>query len=91
MQVHWHSHFPCRALNFSCHGPLCVVVSVFHPKSICGSRLFISDVNECIVDNGGCEHECCNSFGSFQCKCPLGFKLASDGRHCAGIRFSLKD
>ncbi|ESO99452.1 hypothetical protein LOTGIDRAFT_158536 [Lottia gigantea] len=43
------------------------------------------DVNECGINNGGCERECCNSIGSFKCKCPQGFELAADGRRCTDI------
>ena len=46
--------------------------------------LHVLDINECAVNNGGCEHDCCNSFGSFVCRCPLGYELAADGRHCEG-------
>ncbi|KAF3698199.1 Epidermal growth factor-like protein 6 [Channa argus] len=35
------------------------------------------DINECISGGGGCPHrrKCVNTFGSFVCKCHLGFKL----------------
>lgn len=41
------------------------------------------DINECLLDNGGCVGgECINHIGSFQCKCSLGYRLASDRRTC---------
>ena len=28
------------------------------------------DINECLINNGGCSHSCTNTAGSFQCSCP---------------------
>uniref|UniRef100_A0A8D0GZ60 EGF-like calcium-binding domain-containing protein n=1 Tax=Sphenodon punctatus TaxID=8508 RepID=A0A8D0GZ60_SPHPU len=41
-------------------------------------------VNECEVGNGGCESQCCNTIGSFYCKCPDGSRLKDDGKACEG-------
>lgn len=46
--------------------------------------LYFSDENECSVNNGGCEHSCSNTIGSFHCKCPPGFTLSQDHRTCEG-------
>ena len=46
--------------------------------------LFLSDVNECEGDDGGCEGYCCNTIGSFYCKCPQGSRLEPDGKSCQG-------
>ena len=43
-----------------------------------------SDVNECEETNGGCEALCCNTIGSFYCRCPSGLKLNEDGKTCQG-------
>uniref|UniRef100_A0A8C7YTM1 Vitamin K-dependent protein S n=1 Tax=Oryzias sinensis TaxID=183150 RepID=A0A8C7YTM1_9TELE len=37
------------------------------------------DVNECSTANGGCDHECNNTVGSYRCSCRQGYRL--DGRH----------
>ncbi|KAK1798016.1 hypothetical protein P4O66_000488 [Electrophorus voltai] len=38
------------------------------------------DVNECFFNNGGCQHVCVNTMGSYQCLCKEGFFL-SDNQH----------
>ncbi len=43
-----------------------------------------SDINECADSNGGCEDMCCNTIGSFYCRCPGGMKLGADGKSCQG-------
>lgn len=40
----------------------------------------IADINECSADNGGCQDQCCNTIGSYYCKCQAGQKLEDDGR-----------
>lgn len=47
-------------------------------------RFSPSDVNECEETNGGCEALCCNTIGSFYCRCPPGLKLNEDGKTCEG-------
>ncbi|CEM01905.1 unnamed protein product [Vitrella brassicaformis CCMP3155] len=46
-----------------------------------------TDINECAdpVTNGGCEHVCINTPGSFQCECLEGFVLAEDGLSCKDV------
>ena len=47
------------------------------------------DVNECEKFNGGCDHQCNNTIGSFNCNCTKGFFLDANGRTCIG-KFSVK-
>ena len=42
------------------------------------------DVNECQMLNGGCEHDCINTNGSYVCKCKKGFFLDGNGKTCSG-------
>ena len=44
--------------------------------------LFI-DINECNQRNGGCEHNCTDTIGSFTCSCNTGYQLIEE-RHCFG-------
>ncbi|XP_025950725.2 tolloid-like protein 2 isoform X2 [Dromaius novaehollandiae] len=43
---------------------------------------FFSDKDECSKDNGGCQHECINTFGSYVCHCRNGFLLHENGHDC---------
>lgn len=39
-------------------------------------------MDECAVNNGGCQHECVNTIGSFICTCHNGFTLHENQRDC---------
>lgn len=51
----------------------------------------ITDVNECLDNNGDCEHECINEIGNYKCACRDGFKLRGDNRTCELIAQSSGD
>ena len=42
------------------------------------------DDNECLINNGGCDHTCVNTNGSYHCMCNDTFTLDSDGHGCSG-------
>ena len=46
--------------------------------------LLYIDVDECVTNNGGCDHYCTNTIGSFVCSCYPGYTLDGDGRTCLG-------
>lgn len=46
-----------------------------------------TDIDECEINNGGCEHICKNQLGSFSCSCPTGLQLSSNGKTCVGEFF----
>lgn len=48
----------------------------------------ILDINECDKSNGGCDHKCNNTDGSFNCYCNNGFVLDSDNIGCSGMYVS---
>ena len=43
-----------------------------------------TDKNECKLANGGCDHVCTNTDGSYDCSCKSGFQLKSNRRECEG-------
>jgi len=51
----------------------------------------VTDVNECDVYNGRCQHTCINVDGSYYCDCNPGFVLAPNSRTCNGIRHRSRD
>lgn len=40
------------------------------------------DINECLSDNGGCDHVCVNTIGSMHCSCNASYLLAADNKTC---------
>ena len=45
---------------------------------------FVTDNNECLSNNGGCEYSCHNTIGSYYCSCNTGYVINSDNHHCDG-------
>ena len=41
------------------------------------------DVDECTTNNGGCDHTCENTYGTFKCICNEGYALQADGTTCS--------
>lgn len=50
---------------------------------------FPPDVDEC-ANRDTCQHECKNTFGSYQCLCPPGYQLMLNGKTCQGERDSVR-
>lgn len=46
-----------------------------------------ADIDECLENNGGCDHFCRNTVGSFECSCQKGHKLLTNERTCQGERW----
>ena len=46
--------------------------------------LSITDDNECLTLNGGCDYICNNTEGSHICTCPQGLQISANGRGCVG-------
>ena len=45
---------------------------------------FILDINECEINNGGCDQKCLNTAGTYQCDCFEGFIYNSTTKECKG-------
>ena len=50
-----------------------------------------SDIDECTVNNGGCNQNCTNTDGGFECSCNTGFTLGLDGKTCSDINECASD
>ncbi|XP_067000495.2 signal peptide, CUB and EGF-like domain-containing protein 1 isoform X2 [Anabrus simplex] len=46
-----------------------------------GNGKICKDINECVVRDGGCVHNCHNTPGSYRCSCHSGFKADPDDNH----------
>ena len=44
--------------------------------------MLFADKDECSKDNGGCQHECINTIGSYVCQCRNGFILHENKHDC---------
>lgn len=65
-----------------------VMVKIFYFKPLTVTICF-TDVDECLTDNGGCDHFCHNYYGGHECSCRPGYTLQDDGRECVGKRCQL--
>ncbi|XP_053389061.1 uncharacterized protein LOC128552082 [Mercenaria mercenaria] len=43
------------------------------------------DTDECEVANGGCQHICHNTVGSYECSCNTGYILSDNGGTCSDV------
>lgn len=50
------------------------------------SAVFFQEFDECKNPSHGCQHECINTLGSYECSCNNGYQLKSDGKSCEGIK-----
>lgn len=46
------------------------------------AAVFFTDIDECAVNNGGCQHECKNTIGSYVCSCHNGYTLHDNEHDC---------
>ena len=51
--------------------------------------LYLSDKDECAVENGGCQHICRNTIGSYYCSCQQGTSVHVTFRKKANFKGSL--
>ena len=53
--------------------------------------MFLSDVDECKDENGGCGHNCSNTVGSYRCSCLSGYTLNTTDNTCKGKQNCVSD
>ena len=72
-----------------------IIITVINPSTyiyityinkLCNTIL--TDIDECKTSNGGCDHICTNTNGSYQCSCHDGYSLAEDNSHCVGMQYN---
>ena len=49
----------------------------------------LTDYDECLVGNFGCQHRCVNTVGSAFCTCNAGYRLSQNRKSCDGEMLSL--
>ena len=65
--------------NTNCTGQLTIALTIY-------LYIFFADIDECNITNGGCEHICYNSVGSYLCSCYSGYSLQLfNGHNCSGF------
>ena len=47
-------------------------------------HILFADINECTINNGGCEQVCINIEGSHRCACYEGYSYNEESGECAG-------
>ncbi|KAJ7327685.1 dendrite reproteinration [Desmophyllum pertusum] len=68
----------CHSSHGSCVAPNNCQCSTGWTGNTC-----VTDINECAVSNGGCDQQCTNTPGSYQCSCRLGY--TQHGHTCRDI------
>ena len=59
-----------------------------HPLHFIVHILYITDVDECKTSNGGCNHICNNTVGSYICSCHDGYSLVNNNLNCEGVHYN---
>ena len=77
-----HAGYIVDSNNHTCNGECSIILAAFSLTTT--SQSIIADINECATGNGGCEQNCNNTVGSYDCSCNVGFQLGNDYHACSG-------
>lgn len=68
---------------------------IYRGEKLTVTLSFDADIDECRVQNGGCNQLCLNKLGSYRCSCYSGFALKDsktcEGKLCWASRFASVD
>ena len=70
--------------NETRYGNFCSRIASMLILNDCLAMCLPTDIDECSTNNGGCNHVCTNTVGSFNCSCNDGFSLNADRASCNG-------
>ena len=86
-------HSIAIVIQATCYIQMELLAQVDHKniQLMCTYMLYV-DINECLVDNGGCEFSCTNLEGinnatglGYQCGCDNGYQLTPNNHDCEGM------
>ena len=61
-----------------------ILIQGYNNLYVCMYVCMYVDIKECSEGNGGCDQECIELDGGFQCNCSEGYVLTYDLRTCSG-------
>ena len=79
----------CTSYIYICGG-VCFPVNIFSLFSLLHFVLLLAlftlfpEVDKCSTNNGGCDHDCVDTNGYYECQCSSGYRLSSDDKSCTG-------
>ena len=67
-----------------CNGKNVIITVLMYTKISKILILLFEDINECVKNTDGCNQNCINTAGSYQCSCNSGYELGLDSQTCVG-------
>ena len=70
------SGFTLNTDNKTCNG-ISLVSYLIH-------TMYSTDIDECSIYSGTCDHTCTNTIGTYICSCDSGYIIHDNGHNCTG-------